>query len=195
MNQNIDNLEKTQLIKIPETLQVFWCKRKKIIIIKGHLEQKSLKVPSLLTLHILKHEIEVVTDISEKLSNHNKKKIKSLLKTTHSLIQQLLIEVLTPVYKKIKLVGVGYRVLPVEEFNNQLLILRLGYSHPIYFKIPAQINTSCLKSTQLFVYGHSYQQVTFTLSQIRLNKIPELYKGKGILYDNEKVLLKEGKKI
>ena len=49
--------------------------------------------------------------------------------------------------------------------------------------------------TKLSVYGHSYQQITSTASQIRLNKIPEPYKGKGILYENEKIKLKEGKKI
>jgi ribosomal protein L6P/L9E len=45
------------------------------------------------------------------------------------------------------------------------------------------------------LYSYSYQQLTSTASKIRLNKIPEPYKGKGILYENETTTLKEGKKI
>jgi large subunit ribosomal protein L6 len=90
---------------------------------------------------------------------------------------------------------VGYRAFPVENFENHLLILRLGYSHPIYFKIPPKIKIFSLKLTKLFLYSYSYQQLILTASKIRLNKIPEPYKGKGILYENETTTLKEGKKI
>jgi large subunit ribosomal protein L6 len=124
-----------------------------------------------------------------------KKKIKSVQRTTVSLIKQLLIEAVALVYRKLKLVGVGYRVFPAENFEGHLLLLKLGYSHPIYFKIPSNLSIFCLKLTKLFLYGSSHQQVTSTASKIRLNKTPEPYKGKGILYDNEKIVLKEGKKV
>ena len=115
--------------------------------------------------------------------------------TTISLIKQLVIESAAIIYQKLKFVGVGYRVFLVENFENHLLLLRLGYSHPVYFRIPLKTTISTLKLTKLFLYGYSYQQLTFTASKIRLNKIPEPYKGKGILYENEKIILKEGKKI
>jgi large subunit ribosomal protein L6 len=74
-------------------------------------------------------------------------------------------------------------------------MFKLGYSHSLYFKIPEQLIIFCLKFTKLFIYGNSYQNVTQIASLIRSYKKPEPYKGKGILYETEKILLKEGKKI
>ena len=62
-------------------------------------------------------------------------------------------------------------------------------------KTSKKIKIFCLKTTELFIYGNSYQNVTQTASLIRSYKKPEPYKGKGILYDTEKITLKEGKKI
>lgn len=53
----------------------------------------------------------------------------------------------------------------------------------------------CLKLTKLFVYGDSYQKITKTTALIQSYKQPDPYKGKGILYENEKIILKEGKKF
>lgn len=188
-------MKKKQIIKIPNNIEVFWCEKKKIIIFKGPFEQKSLKIHNLITIRCINQQIEIINDILEKFPNHKKKKINSIQKTTTSILKQLLIETAAPIYQKIKLVGVGYRAFPVKNFESSLLLLKLGYSHPIYFKIPSKINIFCLKLTQLFIYGHSYQQISSTALKMRLNRIPEPYKGKGILYENEKITLKEGKKI
>ena len=195
MNKTSKKLQKKQIIKIPSNIEVFCCKRKKIIILKGSLGQKSLQIHNLIAISCTEQFIEITSDVPKKLSNHEKKKVQSLKKTTASLIKQLLIEITAPIFQKLKLVGVGYRAFSVEGFKNHLLLLRLGYSHPIYFKVPSNINVFCLKLTKLFIYGYSYQQITFIASKIRLNKTPEPYKGKGILYENEKITLKEGKKI
>lgn len=195
MNKIQKKTKKKQIIKIPKNIEIFYGKKKKIIIIKGFSGQKSLKINNLLTIVCTGQQIEVINDSKKKLSNNDKKEIRALKRTTISLIKQLLIEVTATMYQKLKLIGVGYRVFPVENFEDRLLLLRLGYSHPIYFKIPAKTNIFSLKLTKLFIYGSSYQQVTFVASKIRLNKIPEPYKGKGILYENEKIVLKEGKKI
>ena len=121
--------------------------------------------------------------------------IKSFQGTTYSLIKQLIVETSSILYKKLKFIGIGYRAFDVKKFNNKLFMFKLGYSHPIYFKIPKKINIFCLKLTKLFVYGNSYQNITKTTSLIKSYKLPEPYKGKGILYENEKIKLKEGKKI
>ena len=73
--------------------------------------------------------------------------------------------------------------------------VRMRSRHPIYFKIPLKTKIFSLKLTKLFLYGYSYQELTSTASKIRVNKAPEPYKGKGILYENEQITLKEGKKI
>ena len=195
MNAILNKYEKKQIVKIPSNMQVFWCEKKRIIILKGPLKQKSLKICSLLAIFCANQQIEIKKNTLEKRSNYEKKQIPSVQGTTASLLKQLLIEATAPIYQKLKFVGVGYRVFPVKNSEDRLLLLKLGYSHPIYFKIPFETTIFCLKLTKLFVYGHSYQQITFTASKIRLNKVPEPYKGKGILYEDEKIALKEGKKI
>ena len=188
-------LKNKQIIKIPNNVKIFYCGEKKIIIFKGIEKQRSLKISDLLSLKCHPKHIELEFNHKIKLSNSNKKKIYMIKKTTASLIKQLLIESAATVCQALKLVGVGFRAFPVENFENQLLLLKLGYSHPIYFRIPNEIKISTLKFTKLFMSGYSYQQLQFTASKIRSNKIPEPYKGKGILYENEKITLKEGKKV
>lgn len=195
MNKKIKRTEKKQIIKIPNEIEVFYSKKRKIIIIKGSAGQKSLKINDLLTICCTKLQIEIINDPTKKLSNSDKRKIRLIKNTTASLLKQLLIEATALMYKKLKLVGVGYRAFPVENFENHLLLLRLGYSHPIYFRIPSKTKIFSLKLTKLFLYNYSYQQLTSTASKLRLNKIPEPYKGKGILYENENIILKEGKKV
>lgn len=195
MNKIFKRTEKKQIIKVPNKVEVFYSKKRKIIIFKGSAGQKSLKINDLLTIDCTELQIEIINDTAKKLSNSDKRKIRLIKNTTASLLKQLLIEATALIYQKLKLVGVGYRAFPVENFENHLLLLRLGYSHPIYFKIPTKTKIFSLKLTKLFLYGYSYQQLTSTASKLRLNKIPEPYKGKGILYENETIILKEGKKV
>ena len=129
------------------------------------------------------------------ISNNERKKIKAVQGSTIALIKQILVETSNVLHQKLKFVGVGYRAFPVENLEGTLLLLRLGYSHPIYFRIPKELSIFCLKLTKLFIYGSSYQTVSQTSALIRSYKKPEPYKGKGILYENEKIKLKEGKKV
>lgn len=123
------------------------------------------------------------------------KDIKKLQGTTIAKIKQILIEITYTLYCKLNLVGVGYRVFTYEKLTNQIY-LKLGYSHLIYFRIPSEIRSYCQKYTKLFIFGNSsYDLLTQTAAQIRNCKLPEPYKGKGILYDQEKIILKKGKKI
>ena len=134
----------------------------------------------------------IVTDI---LSIGGVKRIKKLQGTTTSLIKQQLIEISYVLFTKLNLVGVGYRAFYCEKIPNQVY-LKLGYSHLIYFNIPNELTIFCYKSIKIFLFGLGcYNRLTQVASQIRACKVPEVYKGKGILYDQEKVILKKGKKI
>ena len=62
-----------------------------------------------------------------------------------ALIKQLILEISVSLYKKLNLVGVGYRVFFIEILNNQLLNFKFGYSHQIYFKIPNNLMFIVLK--------------------------------------------------
>lgn len=191
MNQVI----KKTSIQIPKNISVIYNNEKKIITFIGLLTKKSLKLKVPIILVKDKSLIIITQGFRSKLSNASRKKIKSLQKTTTALIRQSFIEVSTTVYKKLNFIGVGYRAFDVEGFRNKLLLLKLGYSHSIYFKIPKDLKIICLKLTKLFVFGNSYQQITQTAALVRSYRKPEPYKGKGILYYNEKITLKEGKKV
>ena len=188
-------MKKKYIIKIPNKTTVLYSYKKKILTIIGPLTKKSIKLK--LKINILKNkkQIEVSSKTFSKISNSQKKNISSLRGTTIALIKQLILETSYLYYKKLKLIGIGYRVVNIEDFNNKLLFFKLGYSHPIYFKVPSKLNFFCLKRTKLFLFGNSYNDVTNIASIIRSYKKPEPYKGKGILYENEKIFLKEGKKI
>jgi large subunit ribosomal protein L6 len=186
---------KKQIIKIPKYIKIFYCNNKKIIIINGPVGTKAYKMHKMFTVVYINQQIEIISVINQKLSNYKFKKIQILKKTTTSLIKQFLVEATTIMYRKLKFIGVGYKAFSVANFEHHLLFLKLGFSHPIYFKTQKKIKLFLLKFTKLFIFGYSYQQLTFIASKIRLNKTPEPYKGKGILFENEQIRLKEGKKI
>jgi large subunit ribosomal protein L6 len=91
--------------------------------------------------------------------------------------------------KKLEIIGVGYNVLKKE---NEL-IFQLGRSHANIKKIEEGLDVSCDK-TQVIISGKDKLQVSTFADQIRRLKKPERYKGKGIRYVNEVLLLKKVKK-
>jgi large subunit ribosomal protein L6 len=186
---------KKYLIKIPKDTVILYSSEKKIITIIGSLKKKSLKLKLKLEINNKKSLIKITDVPFSSISNKNLKRIKSIQGTIHSKIKQSLIETSYTLYKKLKFVGVGYRAFEINNYKNRLIMFKLGYSHSIYFKNDSDLKIFCLKLTKLFVYGNSYQEVSKTASVIRKLKLPEPYKGKGILYENEKIQLKEGKKI
>ena len=141
-------------------------------------------------------QLIVVTQIPLlNISTGSLKSSKKLQGTIVSKIKQAIIEVSYTLYNKLNFVGVGYRVFAHEKLQNQIY-LKLGYSHLVYFKIPNDLNSFCQKFTKLFLFGNcSFDSLTHTAAQIRSCKLPEPYKGKGILYNQEKIVLKKGKKI
>lgn len=186
---------KSYLLKIPGDLKVLYSKKKNFLTVMGPLTKKSLKVSLKIKLWHNKKIIEITSASVYAISNNKKKNIKTFQGTTAASIKQLFLETSAVLYEKLKFVGVGYRTFSVPRSANKLLLFRLGYSHPVYFKIPKNIKIFCLKFTKLFIFGNSYTNVTATAALIQSYKPPEPYKGKGILYYNEKVEIKEGKKI
>jgi large subunit ribosomal protein L6 len=191
-------VSKRHIIKIPSEISILYCENSRILLVKNKQRQKliNLKVKIL----ILKEKnIIVVTDIPfVRQSNKFKKHFKSLQGAVGSLIKQSLLEVSIPTCKKLKLVGVGYKVFDPKtqtKDNSRLLHLKLGFSHSIYYKIPKDITINVNQSTKLFISGYNYNKVYQTASVLRSFKTPEPYKGKGILYANEVITLKEGKKV
>ena len=98
-------------------------------------------------------------------------------------------------YQKLKIVGVGYKILDSDTMKDKVFMFKLGFSHNIYFKVAIESRIFCLKLTHFYISSNSYIKTTSLVSTIWALKKPEPYKGKGILYDKENIVLKEGKKV
>jgi len=189
------NFKKKYSIKVPKNTQVIYCDEKNLITFVGPLLTKSLRLNVKLFL-ISSSNLIIVSQIPIGVKSASSlKDVNKMQGTTIAKIKQILIEITYTLYQKLNFVGVGYRAFPHEKLSNQIYF-KLGYSHLIYFKLPTQISSHCQKFTKLFLFGDcSYESLTQTAAQIRNCKLPEPYKGKGILYDQEKIVLKKGKKI
>lgn len=86
--------------------------------------------------------------------------------------------------------GVGYRAA----VQGNKLVLQLGYSHDVEYPIPQGITVKCDKPTSISITGPSKQKVGQMAAEIRSYRLPEPYKGKGIMRADEFVIRKEGKK-
>ena len=92
--------------------------------------------------------------------------------------------------RKLNLVGVGYRAQVQGDFLN----LTLGFSHPVSHKMPQGIKCETPSQTEIIVKGVDRQQVGQVAAEIRAYRRPEPYKGKGVRYSDEVIVLKETKK-
>ncbi len=110
--------------------------------------------------------------------------------TTRSLINGIVTGVSTGFTKSMEITGTGYRAA----VQGSDLVLNLGYSHEIRYPIPPGIQITCERPTAIRVAGADKQRVGQVAAEIRAFRGPEPYKGKGIRYDNEQILRKEGKK-
>jgi large subunit ribosomal protein L6 len=92
--------------------------------------------------------------------------------------------------KKLTLVGVGYRAQAAGDKIN----LSLGFSHPIVHMMPKGVKVETPVQTEILVKGIDKQQVGQVAAEIRAYRPPEPYKGKGVRYHDERVVIKETKK-
>lgn len=92
--------------------------------------------------------------------------------------------------RKLQLVGVGYRAAAAGDVVN----LTLGFSHPVAHKLPEGVKAETPTQTEIVLKGADKQRVGQTAAEIRAYRSPEPYKGKGIRYADEVVVIKETKK-
>jgi|JI81BgreenRNA_FD_contig_123_26832_length_1834_multi_57_in_2_out_2_2 ribosomal protein L6P/L9E len=195
MSNSSNQFKNKHTIKISKNIKVLYFNKKNIVTFIGPFQTKSLKLKVKIFLIPNANTIIITNIFSSNASAIDIKNIKKIQGTTAAKIKQILTEITYTLYCKLNLVGVGYRVFLYEQVPNQLY-LKLGFSHLIYFKMSESLKIHCQKFTKLFLFGEcSIENLTQTAALIRNFKRPEPYKGKGILYDQEKVVLKKGKKI
>lgn len=187
-------MRKKFIISIPKNVLVIYSKEKKMISFLGPAKKKTIKLYLKLKIENDRNSIEVTQAPFFAISNQNIRQIKTMQGTVAALIKQILAEVSVFMFKKMKLVGVGYKVFKLLKCKQNFLFFKLGYSHFIYSRIPIGFSAKILKRTKFFICGNSYQDVNQLAAVIRSYREPDPYKGKGVLYFSEKIKLKEGKR-
>lgn len=110
--------------------------------------------------------------------------------TVRALLSNMVTGVTKGFEKRLALVGVGYRAQAAGDTLN----LTLGFSHPVAHKIPKGVKAETPSQTEIVIKGMDKQQVGQVAAEVRAYRKPEPYKGKGVRYVGEVVILKETKK-
>lgn len=110
--------------------------------------------------------------------------------TTRALVANMVTGVTDGFERKLELVGVGYRA----KAQGQKLDLTLGFSHPVVYEVPEGVTVETPSQTEILIKGIDKQKVGQVAAEIRRFRPPEPYKGKGVRYADERVVLKEAKK-
>ena len=111
----------------------------------------------------------------------------------HGLIRALVQNMVSGVHDKFSKTlvaeGVGYKF----QVDKTKLILNVGFTHPVEFTIPPSLTIKLESPTKIVISGINKEEVGFLASQVHDTRPPEPYKGKGLLYEGEKIIKKAGK--
>jgi large subunit ribosomal protein L6 len=163
-------------IKVPQGVTITLESKK--IIIEGKLGK---------LIQIISGDVEFILENNNLISNSSNK---ILWGTENRNVANAIIGVSQGFKKRLNLVGIGYRA----QVTGKILTLKLGLSHDIKYSVPDEIEVICPKSDQIILLGIKKDYLNRIASNIRSLKKPDAYKGKGILFENERLILKEGKK-
>ncbi|HRF61938.1 MAG TPA: 50S ribosomal protein L6 [Candidatus Competibacter sp.] len=120
----------------------------------------------------------------------NEAKYRAMTGTMRALLNNMVVGVSQGFQRKLQLVGVGYKA----QAQGKVLNLTLGFSHPVEFAVPDGIAIQTPTQTEIIIQGVDKQQVGEVAAKIRAYRPPEPYKGKGVRYADETIILKEAKK-
>jgi len=153
------------------------------IVVKGPLG--SLKMVASEAVKVEKSGNELVCSKVEGVANSS-----ALWGTVRANLSNMVTGVSKGFERKLNLVGVGYRA----QAAGDVLNLSLGFSHPVAHKMPNGVKVETPTQTEILIKGTDKQQVGQVAAEIRAYRKPEPYKGKGVRYSDEVVVLKETKK-
>lgn len=175
----------------------------------SNVSGRVVPIPENVKIKLLNYDIEVSgsngsisfalhKDVILKIDNNqllisnkeDSKQSKALTGTYRSLLSNMIYGVTKGYEKKLLVVGVGYKVA----VNSNNLNMNIGFSHPINYQAPEGITITSPSPTEIIIRGADKQKVGQVAAEIRSYRRPEPYKGKGIRYENETIILKETKK-
>jgi len=184
--------KKSYLVKVPSDLKIYVNSKKKIVLVKNDRSEGLLKIKNEnLKLLKIKNNKKFISIVSNSKKNKN---LKILYKKNLLNIKRLCFDIISKSWKKLKLQGIGYKFSIISNKHVNILHLKLGYSHSVYVKLPNYITVKLTKNNVLFLQSNSIEKLLLVSELIKNCKRPDPYKGKGILYVNENISLKIGKK-
>ncbi len=145
------------------------------------------------SLTLAQNELVKVTNEGGKLTftaANESREANAMSGTMRQLVNNMVNGVTAGFEKKLNLVGVGFKAAA----QGNKLNLTVGFSHPVNIEMPAGITVATPTPTEIVVKGADRQRVGQLAAEIRAVRPPEPYKGKGIRYANEKIVIKETKK-
>ena len=151
--------------------------------VKGKVGELKFDLPETVSLDIADNVITVKYD-------ENNQQSVALAGTSRALINNMIIGVSQGFEKKLELKGVGYRA----KASGKLLELTLGFSHPVKYQLPDEVQVETPSQTEVVLKSHNKQILGQAAAEIRAFRPPEPYKGKGVRYSDENVRRKEAKK-
>jgi len=154
------------------------------INVKGKVGELKFDLPETVSLDITDNVITVKYD-------ENNQQSVALAGTTRALVNNMIIGVSQGFEKKLELKGVGYRA----KASGKLLELTLGFSHPVKYQLPDEVQVETPSQTEVVLKSHNKQILGQAAAEIRAFRPPEPYKGKGVRYSDENIRRKEAKKI
>lgn len=157
-------------------------KENNLVRVKGPKGELTTMIHPRMTVEIKGTEVLVAR-------NSDSKEDRAIHGTTRAIIQSLVDGVVKGFSKKLEIVGVGYRA----ELKGKNIQFALGYSHPIIFSPPSDVNVEVPNQTSILISGIDKQLVGMVASKIRSFRPPEPYKGKGVKYEGEYIRRKAGK--
>ena len=152
------------------------------VLVKGKFGTLMTKIPNMVEVK----QVNQIVQVSVKQQTRSFRTLHGLYRT---LINNMVIGVSEQFRITLILKGIGYRAI----LQNNLIILNVGYSHPITISIPEQIAIEIKQNTIIELKSCNKELLGLFASNIRSWRPPEPYKGKGILYQNEIILRKAGK--
>lgn len=169
-------------VSVPSDVKVL-LKDGAIDIEKGK-EKLSMQLNSLVSVKLEGSEVHV-----SRLEDSNK--ARAMHGMTRSIINNMVIGVSQGFKKELTIIGVGYKA----QIAGSKLTLSLGYSHPVEYQVPQGIKLQVVENTKITIEGADKHLVGEVAATIRRFRPPEPYKGKGIRYADEHIVMKEGKSV
>lgn len=154
-----------------------------VLSAKGKLGELSMNLHQAVSIEQADNQLHVRYDAADSTAN-------MMSGTTRALVANMVQGVSVGFERKLVLVGVGYRV----QLKGNDIDLSIGVSHPVVVTLPEGVKAESPSQTELVLKGINKQKVNQMAANIRALRPPEPYKGKGIRYSDEVIVLKEGKK-